>query len=105
MWDVTMLGIHLAALMGTLTLFRDAPCWLQKMVMGFFIVVMLLTSVSFVLSIGGYEHARWPVFQFALVIEHVAVLLTVMRLVYRRYFQVEESKWTNSSAGSHSLYR
>ncbi len=90
-WNVTMLSVHLSVLVGAVFLFRQAPCWLQKVVVGLLIAAFSIASFAFALALNGYEHARWPVFLLALVIEHFAVMLWILRVIYRGHLQWKPS--------------
>jgi hypothetical protein len=93
-WHLTLLAVHIAALVGAGYLYRSAPCWMQKLTVLGIVVAMLVISVAYalaVLDVWGW----WLVVVVGLSIEHLAVLLYVFRLIYKG------NQWKPSSA--HSL--
>jgi hypothetical protein len=86
---ITLLTVHVIALAIAIYLWRDAPCWMQK-------VCMLLLALSFVACcaafVGALSHVRgWRGFLLlAAALEHLAVLLYVFRI----WWQGEQKKWT-----------
>lgn len=96
-WNLTMLGVHLVALVLSMLLYRAAPCWMQRLV-----VVGL--SVAFAVMVGAYIAALagdwwwWYLAVLALTIEHLAVLLYLFRVVWQGGIG-----WNKSSLRSRSL--
>lgn len=97
-WNMTMLFIHLAALLSLGVLSRDAPDTVQKIVLGTLIIAVSIlcyyyAALLFGLACTGYLS------NVAHEIEHVAVLLYVFRL-----FVVDQERrcLPNSSQHSHS---
>jgi hypothetical protein len=90
-WDLTMLLMHLCALAGAVMLYRHAPCWMQKIVVGLLFVSMLVFSGAYAAALFDW-HWHWMVTRAAYAIEHIAVLLYVFRLIYRDHVQ-----WTSSA--------
>lgn len=89
-WEITMSFVHLAALAALLMLYRSAPCWMQKLVMGLLIVAMVVFTAAHFAVLAGVWEAHF-FFKTAFAIEHVAVLLYVFRLIYQDRLQ-----WTPS---------
>ena len=101
-WAVTLLAIHIFGLLGCLLIYHKAPCWMQKVVVGFLGVGMLVMAGGYAAAIGemaGFGWwGSWNFFTLGLVIEHIGVLLLVFRLNYQEHLQ-----WKPSSAPSLSL--
>lgn len=90
--------IHVLALCGFVILFFSAPCWMQKMVvvgmaasMGLIASGYYIDLVTFIDKDSMWWGARYFI-QVGYVIEHIAVLLYVFRLLH----QNEKAKWQKS---------
>lgn len=95
-WNVTMLAMHAAAFVGAVLLYRDAPCWMQKLVVIGLAISQIGMCVAYSAAINGAWW--WPLLErVALANEHIAVLLYIFRLLYRRSVQT----W-NYSQRSHN---
>lgn len=92
-WHITLLLVNVAALIGLEILYRQAPCWIQKLTIGGLIVAMAIVSVSYALAINDVW-GWWLVLGIGLSIEHLAVLIYVFRLLYKG------NQWKQSSASS-----
>lgn len=90
-WNITMLVVHLAALAGFLFLYREAPCWMQRLAIAGFALAMAICSIGFGVGLAG-EWWYWHIVMLGLAIEHFSVLLYVFRLIYQDHI-----KWTPSS--------
>ncbi len=83
-WLYTMIAVHVFATIGFVILYRAAPCWMQKLVIFGLIVAMVLVTAAYGLQFLGVEY--WAqVGVLGLVIEHLAVLLYVFRLIHQTY--------------------
>lgn len=91
MWDVTMLLVHLVLAWAAVFLYRQAPCWMQKLVMSGFATAMLVCAVSFVFALCGMPEARWPVFFLGLLLGHITSMVYLFRLLFQGHIQ-----WTQS---------
>lgn len=95
-WLITLLALHIVALVGAIHLFKGAPCWMQK-------VSIFLLGLSFITCCAAYIAAIarveywWGFLIIAAALEHAAVLLYVFRV----WWQGEQNKW-NSSISSRS---
>lgn len=78
-WNLTMLGLH-ALVMGMLVvlLFRG-PGWVQAMVIGLFTAVTAILIYHYLATLLGLP-THWQVKNIAYTVEHVGVLLYVLRL-------------------------
>ena len=98
MWNATMLAIHLIGLWACGVLYRLAPCWMQKGVIGIIALAMFALATSNGFAIFGEEFARYYLAQLGLALEHLGVLLYVFRLLY-------QAPWVTSSRPSHNSPR
>lgn len=78
-WNVTLLMVHIFALLALAMLFKNSPDALQRIVIG-----LLFASTGVYICTGsaallGYW-SHWLVGRIAFQIEHIAVLLYVFRL-------------------------
>lgn len=89
-WSVTMLFIHTAAAVGFVMLFREAPCWMQRVIVGLLTLSMtFLAAGDLVTLILKWDH--WLT-RIGMGFMHAGVLLYVFRLHFQR------PKWATSSA-------
>lgn len=96
-WNITMLAIHLVMFVLCLLLWRRAPCWLQRLVVAGLMLAATLLALAYVLALGGVER-WWHVALLGFVIEHLAVLLYVFRVVW-------QGGLSHGSAGGHPAVR
>lgn len=87
--NFSLLALHLLAAAGCVQLYRQAPCWMQKLVMGMLAATMSIASLAYAVSLFGGDY--WPVLVLALVVEHIAILLYLFRL------SVQGIQWIPSS--------
>lgn len=91
-WGFTMLFVHLAALCGLCLLYRQAPCWMQRIV----VVLLILACTGFVAAqIATLNDMVWEAHllrRLAFEFEHIGVLLWVFRLIYQ-----DRVQWTSST--------
>jgi hypothetical protein len=92
-----MLVLHAAAAVSLGFLYRNAPCWMQKVVVGLLFSSVLVLVYVYVDALTG-ARAHWMVKRAALEIEHIAVLLYVFRLIHQRLIA-----WTSSAPSRSSL--
>lgn len=104
-WASTLFFVHLAALIGVVTLYRRAPCWMQKLSIFGLIVAMTAATLAYSIALAGFlaPHwgwiGSWEIFGLGLMIEHTAVLLMIFRLVFQQKpVPKEEAQWPNSLA-------
>lgn len=96
-WELTMVFVHGAALVGLVMLWRRPPCWMQKLVVLILFLAMLVLLVGgFVWLAGWVEEAR-HLYRIGLLLEHSAVLLWIFRLIYQDRVQWTSSKHYPSS--------
>lgn len=88
-WAYTMLVVHIAALCGLVLLYRQPPCWMQRVVVVLFMAAMAIYAVAQVVALAGYYERG--VVRVAFAIEHVGVLLWVFRLIFQ-----DRVQWTSS---------
>lgn len=97
MWNLTFLLVHLAAMVGFISLYKAAPCWMQKVSVAVFVVAMGFLTVGFGLKVAEVWWAK-HVIDLGQSIGNVAVLVYVFRLLYQRHLE-----WKPSSIPSRSL--
>ena len=101
-WLVTLVAVHVLAVIGAAALFWRAPCWMQKLSIFGFTVALGVIAMGYVALLGERLGLEWlgggNMIGLGLVIEHIAVLLYVFRMYYR-----ENIQWPNSSAPSRNL--
>ena len=96
-WTATFLAVHTMALIGAILLYRQAPCWIQRMVVGLAIVGFFCFVASDLLWMSmGWDYG---LSRTGYAIEHLAVLLWIFRIHYQ---QKQDPAWANSSAHSRS---
>jgi hypothetical protein len=95
--DLTMLIVHLAALVLFISLYKRAPCWMQKIAVVGWSLAMLAISIGYAMSMFD-AWGSWYVLLLGQRVEHLAVLLYAFRLVYQGHLE-----WKPSSAPSRSL--
>lgn len=82
-WLLTLLAVHVLATVGFAVLYRSAPCWMQKLVVAGLVLAMVLFTVAYGLQLA--DEWYWvQVGMLGFVIEHLAVLLYVFRLIHQR---------------------
>lgn len=81
-WHVTMLAVHVVGAILCTLMYRHAPCWMQKLVVVGLVAGMFLIAIAYAVAIGGFE-LWWHVALLGLVIEHVAIMLYVFRVLYK----------------------
>ena len=100
-WLITLFCIHALAAFGATILYREAPCWMQKVVVIGFVVAMGTVATGYLMQLGDALRWGWwggeSVVIFGMVIEHIAVLLMIFRLNYQEHLQ-----WRKSSEHSRS---
>jgi hypothetical protein len=78
-WHVTMLFVHLAALGAVVVLFRQAPDRIQRIVLGLLACSQAIIVGAYVCALtGAWWH--WMVLRMGYELEHIAVLVYVLRL-------------------------
>lgn len=82
-WDLTYLLIHVAALVCAFLLLREAPDWIQKLIIGLMIAAAVVYIASDIVVLSG-ERRAWVVRVMASRVEHTAVLLYLFRQVWIR---------------------
>ena len=101
-WFVTLVLVHLVAFFGACALYWRAPCWMQTLAVFGLAIAMGIIGIGYTAMLGEAAGlgwwGGWYVITLGLVIEHIAVLLYIFRLVYREHVQ-----WQNSSARSPNL--
>ena len=98
-WNMTMLSIHLLAALACGFLYRLAPCWTQKIVIGLLVMGMLVFAGGDAFASRGWIFEQYYMRMTGAALEHIAVLLYVFRLVY------QESTWATSLEPSRSSPR
>jgi len=96
-WHLTMLVMHLLCAGAALFLYRQAPCWMQKIVCAGFAAAMVVCAFAFVLALAGLEEWRWPVFLIGLLFGHLTTMVYLWRLIFQGHIA-----WTRSSQRSPS---
>jgi p-aminobenzoyl-glutamate transporter AbgT len=81
-WNITMLAIHLVALVLAALLYTRAPCWLQRLVVAGLAIAFAVISLAYVLALRGVD-SWWHVLLVGFALEHAAVLLYVFRIVWQ----------------------
>jgi len=88
-WSITLFVVHLFALAGVVALYRRAPCWMQKLSVFGLILAMSIASAAYAVALVGRIWPElglwgaWEIFAIGLLLEHLAVLLMIFRLVYQ----------------------
>jgi hypothetical protein len=95
-WNWTLFAVHMLAMWGFLSLYRSAPCWMQKGVVALLSAAMGVFAASYLVAIAG---EWWSVYLLPVgfALEHTAILLYVFRL------KVQGTEWNCSSQRSPSL--
>lgn len=99
-WDITQLGVHLAALAALVMLWRAAPDNLQRLALALLMLSMAITAYGYGSAIGGFD-ISWMVRRFASELEHLGVLVYVFRL----FVVDQERRCLNSYRHSHNSQR
>lgn len=82
-WLITLLAVHVAALVGVVVMYNGAPCWLQKMAVGLLIIAFLFFCAAYIAALARVD--RWYfILLIAFVLEHLAVLVYVFRVLWQR---------------------
>lgn len=82
-WDLTYLLVHVLALGCAFLLLREAPDWIQQLVIGLFIASSTVYICADLVVLTGEKRA-WVVRLIASRVEHTAVLLYLFRQVWIR---------------------
>lgn len=80
-WDLTVLMVHIMAVMAAAALFCSAPDRIQKLVLGLVMASGLGMICYYAMQLALLD-PHWLIRVAALNLEHVGVLLYVFRLVY-----------------------
>lgn len=98
-WAFTMLAVHVVWLIGAATLFRAAPCWMQKLVVALLVGTMGLIGWGYLLAVLGNE--SWDEFRLAgLALGHVANLLYVFRVWWQNHQRLHAEQLRETSIAS-----
>lgn len=80
-WDLTYLIVHTAALVGVIVLWRHAPDAIQQIILIVLATAMIVYLGADLWALAG-EARVWPVRLIASRVEHTAVLIYILRLVW-----------------------
>lgn len=92
-----MLGVHIFAFAGFGLLYGQAPCWMQKLVMGLLAVGMGVVALSYAALLNSFVWEHHMLYRVGVALEHLAVLLYAFRLLVQG-----APIWKASSAPSRS---
>jgi hypothetical protein len=99
-WNFTLLVVNLTAFVCVLGLFKEAPCFVQKLAIGTLSVALLVHAITFALIITS-DFPFGPLFRrMAYVMEHLSVLLIVFRLSYKEWLNARPH---NSRIGDRAI--
>jgi hypothetical protein len=90
-WLVTLFAVHFLGLTAAIYLWRDAPCWLQRISVALLVVSFGFFCSAYIAAILKFA-PWWNLLIIAGVFEHLAVLVYVFRI----WWQTEEKKWKSS---------
>lgn len=99
-WLMTALGIHLMVLAGLVYLWRNAPDWLQKLVVGLLIAAMAIFAGLEIAELFD-KWFHWGVRKYAHLIEHIALVLWIFRLMLKE----QEARCLPTSSVSSRTYK
>lgn len=85
---IALLGMHVIALVIAIYMYRDAPCWIQKLCMVLLALSFTACCAAYIAALVGTSY-WWGFLLVAAAFEHTAVLLYVFRL----WWQGEQRKW------------
>lgn len=71
--------IHCAGFIAACALYRDAPCWMQKLTIVGVAIAMLVIAVANLMTLAGIWWAWWAAV-LGMAFEHLAILLWLFRL-------------------------
>lgn len=99
-WLSIAMGIHACTLWALVYLWRNTPDWLQKVIIGLLIVSMaIFTGLEISELFDNYFH--WIVRKYAHLIEHIALILWIFRLVLKE----QEARCLPKSSVSSRTYK
>lgn len=100
LWLFTAIAIHACVIVALVILYRNAPDWLQKIVIGLLVVAM---SIFLGMEIGELfdNYTHWAVRKYAHLIEHIAIVLYVFRLAINE----QEARCLPKSSVSSRTYK
>lgn len=102
-WQATLFLVHLIAFAGAIALYGRGPCWMQKLSVFGLIIAMGIASGAYGLAFASALFpdlglwGSWQIFLIALLIEHIAVLLMIFRLVFKSVLWPKSSTRFRSS--------
>jgi len=99
-WLSVAIGIHVCVLWALVYLWRNTPDWLQKIVIGLLIVSTSIFAGLEIAELFG-SHFHWMVRKYAHLIEHIALVLWVFRLVLKE----QEARCLPKSSVSSRTYK
>jgi len=99
-WPLTLLAVHVGALVALAVLSLNTPDSLQRLAMGLVLVAMTMMTASHAAAVLGID-VHWTIKRMAHEIEHIGVLVMVFRL----FVVDQERRCLNSYKTSRSSQR
>lgn len=97
-WALTFLVVHALLLVMAITVYKGAPCWMQRLFIAGLAFVMLVFAIGYILELEGHWLAAHVV-SLGYKLEHLAVMIYLFKLVLKK----DEGQWARSRAPSLNL--